>query len=307
VEVLVSDAARLSSLLLSRTPFIVRNASASPDAQARLEASWSSANLASVVGEELVEISFANDKGELNTFEPMSLWQSFFDRNQYKTPPGLSEVLVRPIKKVLRVRHLLELLRTGKSSAAGVRGMPYLHQSELHFNLPALLPLVSEPDWVQAANLPSWLGKETNIWLSGGGTMTSLHQDTTENIMVQVRGSKEFLLFPPEQKDFLYYQSVQEVARDSRETGTIFVGSSGRGDSSNHGLVDVREPDLKRHPKYVHASGRRCRIDRGDALFVPGSWHHAVYSSCSEAERRVEAACNVGLNFWYVDTERMAK
>ena len=200
------------------------------------------------------------------------------------------------------MRQLLALWRSGASAAAGVKGRPYLHQSEMHFNLPSLLELVAEPEWTSRRR--GWMPKETNLWLSAGDTMTSLHQDTTENVMAQVRGSKEFLLFAPEDKARLYYHSVVEVARDSRETGHIFVGQTGRGHSSNHGLVDVRKPDLAKHPEYARARGLRCRIGPGDALFVPGNWHHAVYSSCSRAERVAEAACNVGLNYWYVDTTR---
>jgi hypothetical protein len=77
------------------------------------------------------------------------------------------------------------------------------------------LPLITEPQWATA---DGWIGKETNLWLSGGGT---------ENLMVQLRGVKEFLLFAPDQKRHLYYEPVIEVSRDSRETGAVFVGPSG--------------------------------------------------------------------------------
>jgi hypothetical protein len=86
------------------------------------------------------------------------------------------------------------------------------------------LPLITEPQWATA---DGWIGKETNLWLSGGGTTTSVHQDSTENLMVQLRGVKEFLLFAPDQKRHLYYEPVIEVSRDSRETGAVFVGPSG--------------------------------------------------------------------------------
>jgi hypothetical protein len=178
--------------------------------------------LQSLVGEVLVEAAFTTPEGELNTFEPLSAWQDWFAANRFAFAQGVEGVLVRPIQKVLRMRQLFALWRSGATSAAGVNGRPYLHQSELHLNLPSLLALISAPAW--ASRQPNWLPKETNLWLSAGDTMTSLHQDTTENIMAQVRGTKEFLLFAPEEKDHLYYQRVMEVARNSRETGNIFVG-----------------------------------------------------------------------------------
>ena len=282
----------------ARRPFIVRNSTR----ELTDVAHWTTASLQSLVGEVLVEAAFTTPEGELNTFEPLSAWQDWFAANRFAFAQGVEGVLVRPIQKVLRMRQLFALWRSGATSAAGVNGRPYLHQSELHLNLPSLLALISAPAW--ASRQPNWLPKETNLWLSAGDTMTSLHQDTTENIMAQVRGTKEFLLFAPEEKDHLYYQRVMEVARNSRETGNIFVGKTGRGDSANHGLVNVRKPDLVKHPLYASARGLRCRIGPGDALYVPGEWHHAVYSSCSKAERAAEAACNVGLNYWYVDVTR---
>jgi len=291
------DEAAIAARLAQGLPFVVRNASALAG-----DARWSSAHLAAVVGEELVEASFTNARGELNAFEPLEQWRDFFEQSAFTVPPSVRSVLVRPTKRVLRVRQLLELLGTRRAEAAGVRGRPYLHQSELHFDLPQLLPLVREPGW--AGSQPGWVAKETNLWLSGGDTMTSLHSDSTENVMVQVRGAKEFLLFAPEQRRHLYYEAVLEVSRDSRESGRIYLGRTATGESANHGLVDVRAPNLRRHPAYARARGQRCRIDSGDALYVPGSWHHAVYSSCDPAEQATEAACNLGLNFWYVDSSR---
>ena len=58
-----------------------------------------------------------------------------------------------------------------------------------------------------------WL-KEVNLWMSAGGTVTSLHMDTSENIMHMVAGRKEFLLFRPNQIEHLHYESVPEIRYD---------------------------------------------------------------------------------------------
>jgi hypothetical protein len=138
-EIDASDVTRIVSQMRARAPFLVRNGS-----EAAYDTRWSTAHLAAspTISQAMVEVSFSNEKGELNTFEPLSEWLDFF-QNQTKSTLAaeLKEVLVRPIRKVLTVRQLLELLHRRKDSAAGVRGLPCLHQTEMHMNLvPARKP-----------------------------------------------------------------------------------------------------------------------------------------------------------------------
>ena len=60
--------------------------------------------------------------------------------------------------------------------------------------------------------------KELNLWMSAGGTLTSSHMDTSENIMHMIAGRKEFLLFRPDQIKHLHYEKVPEIRYD--DTGS---------------------------------------------------------------------------------------
>ena len=71
----------------------------------------------------------------------------------------------------------------------------------------------------------------------------------------------------------------------------------GKGFARNHGAVDVTSPDLRSHPKYADATGLRCRIKPGDAIFVPSRWSHAVRSAPTGPK---DGCRNIAVNFWYV-------
>lgn len=112
--------------------------------------------------------------------------------------------------------------------------------------------------------------------------------------MVMVRGAKEFLLLPPEEKARLAYEPVPEINRDARDEGG--PGALSAGITSNHGLVDAAKPDLARFPAYAQARALRCHVRQGEALLVPAGWHHAVHSPAAGPE----SGCrNIGVNFWY--------
>ena len=66
--------------------------------------------------------------------------------------------------------------------------------------------------------------------------------------------------------------------------------------SSNHGVVDVTAPDLERFPAYAKAGGLLCRLEEGDAMYVPSLWHHAVHSEAGGDGR------NVAVNFFLTST-----
>ena len=89
--------------------------------------------------------------------------------------------------------------------------------------------------------------KEINLWMSSGGTVTSLHMDTSENVMHMIAGSKEFLLFRPNQIKHLHYESVPEIRYDDSSQGP------GARINDIHGLVDPVSPNLVRFPDYKKA------------------------------------------------------
>ena len=44
-----------------------------------------------------------------------------------------------------------------------------------------------------------------NLWLGAGETVSPLHYDEYDNVLLVLRGRKELLLFPPADLEHLYY------------------------------------------------------------------------------------------------------
>ena len=137
-----------------------------------------------------------------------------------------------------------------------------------------------------------------NVWLGKGGTASPLHYDDYENLLAQVRGTKELLLFPPADHRNLYYTARAKgtlryrwpdtwerkaIEGDAREAKVVF-GSS----------VDLSNPDLGCHPRLEKATAYRVSLREGETLYLPAFWHHEVRSAPAGA-----GGVNVAVNFWF--------
>ena len=89
------------------------------------------------------------------------------------------------------------------------------------------------------------------------------HYDINDNLACVAAGSKKFTLFPPDQINNLY-------------PGPILSTPAGVPIS----LVDIRDPDLKRHPKYSKAldASFEATLDTGDTIFIPALWWRGIES-----------------------------
>ena len=197
-------------------------------------------------------------------------------------------VLVRPPTHSLYFGDFLALLRRGGGWAdapGAAPGRVYLHQVEMNVHLPALLNLTGpiSDRWLPA----NALLKEVNLWMSGGGTTTSLHQDATENIVAQVAGAKEWVLFRPNQKGRLYYSQVTEIGGEARRRRA----PPSRVGSRPTGVVDVTARSGR---PYANAGGLRCRLEEDARWRVPSLWH-AVHSEAGDGR-------NVAVNFFLTST-----
>jgi hypothetical protein len=102
----------------------------------------------------------------------------------------------------------------------------------------------------------------TNMWI-GNRAVVAPHYDINDNLACVAAGSRKFTLFSPDQINNLY-------------PGPILSTPAGVPIS----LVDIRDPDLKRFPKYIKAldAGFEATLDAGDALFVPALWWRGIES-----------------------------
>jgi len=129
--------------------------------------------------------------------------------------------------------------------------------------LPELLRYLAIPRWIQAAD------PTINLWF-GSNTVTPLHCDLTHNFFAQVSGSKRFIIFAPEDSDFLYpYDVTMSMPHISH--------------------VDAANPDLLRHPRAAHATPIELTINAGELLFLPAFWWHQVESMLP----------SISVNFWW--------
>ncbi|WP_221191196.1 DUF6065 family protein [Sphingomonas sp. BK580] len=104
--------------------------------------------------------------------------------------------------------------------------------------------------------LPYLDGPEGMLWVGPSGTFTPLHHDLTNNLLVQVTGTKRLHLLPPSETASL--ANRRHVFSD---------------------VHDIEDPErLALYP--AAAEARRYVVDLrpGDALFIPVGWWHQVRS-----------------------------
>ena len=281
-------AERWEEIVERRYPLIIRDATTDWPKEAR----WEDDNaVRSMAGDEIIPVALFNGS-DLSRFERFgAYWQARLGPEAARNFARNSHVLVRPMRTWMRFGDFLRVMEHERGDSDGKavpEGRVYLHQTEISLHCPAFMSWLKVPSWVRE---PSGL-REIHLWWSRGETMTSVHSDSTHNIMAMVKGQKEFLLFSPDQKPGLYYEPVVEVSRQWRPTEQAKFEIS-VAETNGHGLVDVTKPDLKAHPEYENAKGLRCKVKEGDALFVPANWHHAVHSSSGR---------NIGISFWFQAT-----
>ena len=138
-----------------------------------------------------------------------------------------------------------------------------------------------------------------NLWIGNQRSVTALHKDNYENIYVQVRGQKHFVLLPPVELPCVNeqllpqtrYQQTGEQGSDSAEDLTIEDGANGA-------LIPVAtwDPDAPedRVTQYSHLSKPlRVTLHEGDMLYLPAMWYHKVSQTAGDEG----FACAV--NYWY--------
>jgi len=119
------------------------------------------------------------------------------------------------------------------------------------------------------------------MWL-GNKSIIATHYDIYSNIACVVAGRRRFTLFPPEQVANLY-------------VGPLLTTPGG----SPISMVDLREPDLARFPRFKQALevGQQADLEPGDAIYIPILWWHSVESLSS---------LNVLVNYWWNDAATVA-
>lgn len=117
-------------------------------------------------------------------------------------------------------------------------------------------------------------GTEPRLWI-GNASRVAPHYDVSENIAVCAMGRRQFMIFPPEQVANLYIGPWEHTPAGPECS-----------------IVDVREPDLNAHPRYVEARNNALLADLqpGDGVYIPPLWWHTV---------EAKGDLNVLVNYWW--------
>lgn len=116
------------------------------------------------------------------------------------------------------------------------------------------------------------------FWMGPAGAHTPLHHDLdAPNLHAVLHGAKRFVLFAPA-------ESARLSPADVYEWTTVFSE------------IDLRAPDLARHPAFADARGLEVTLRAGEVLLIPVRWWHAVW--CLEA--------SVSLNGWWFGPSLLA-
>lgn len=144
----------------------------------------------------------------------------------------------------------------------------YMYMKDLFQNHPEILPLL---DW-NSLGFQGKDGGDSTMWVGTKGAHTLCHYDTYGyNIVVQISGRKRWVLFPPVDSDCLY------PTRIPYEESSVFSE------------VNVKNPDLKKHPKFSSANACVVILNPGEMLYVPHHWWHYVEN----------LELSVSINLWY--------
>jgi hypothetical protein len=115
-----------------------------------------------------------------------------------------------------------------------------------------------------------------SIWI-GNRTCIAAHFDAIENLACVIAGRRRFTLFSPDQIKNLY-------------VGPLDLTPAGQPIT----LVDIRQPDLERFPRYAEAAkvAEVAVLEPGDAIYIPALWWHNVEGL---------EDFNVLVNYWWRD------
>ncbi|XP_030762619.1 bifunctional peptidase and arginyl-hydroxylase JMJD5 [Sitophilus oryzae] len=168
-------------------------------------------------------------------------------------------------QKLMTIKEFIENYLLSENREVG-----YLAQHNLLDQIIELKDDIQIPEYCCCSlNYEKATDPDINIWLGPKETLSPLHQDPKNNILAQVFGTKQVILYSVEDSKYLYpYQ------------GNML---------SNSAQVDPLKPDFIKFPEFKNAKMYKCLLEPGDMLFLPINWWHHV--------KALDRSCSV--SFWW--------
>ncbi|KAK4963491.1 hypothetical protein LTR10_001120 [Elasticomyces elasticus] len=132
-----------------------------------------------------------------------------------------------------------------------------------------------------------------NLWLGDDRSVTSLHKDNYENIYVQLRGQKEFVLMPPVEMPCVNEQLLQTGRYAPTDDGELKVQLDEEAERIPVATWDPDEPEQRTTPYSHLAKPLRVTLREGDLLYLPSMWYHKV------SQRIGDEGFVCAVNYWY--------
>jgi len=250
-------------------------------------------SLANKFGERLVT-SWATPNGDFWATETL--------------PGGGHARSTKPAEVPLLVKDIIQLLQRNASELGIVL---YGQHINLDRELPELSRTLFEAQHEFTPLLAASL-RRVNLWLAPVEEHLSshLHWDEHDSLLYQLQCSKEFLLFPPGDKENLPYPPQDEQDAKHFALQWNFNITDGavqwhleqltKAISNAASLMDLSEQDIKRFPSLVNVlPPKKCTVKAGDALLLPAFWHHQVRSFRGQDADDSCSCVNAAVNFWH--------
>lgn len=186
---------------------------------------WTPQYFADTLGDTEIEVQFDR--------ESSSLFERHSDRH----------------RKSMLMKDFVEMIENG-----GESNNYYMTANNTQQNVDAIRPVLEDigdfgEGYRKLVDDPAF---STFFWMGPKGTFTPLHHDLTNNMLIQVHGTKKVTLIPALQVPWVY------------------------NDSHVFSEVDFPKYDLKTHPLMEYITPVEVVIEAGDALFIPIAWWHCV-------------------------------
>jgi hypothetical protein len=198
----------------------------------RLGALWTDAWIAEKIGDHLVDLDYSED----GVFPGGARAYNGTTRRKMQLP----------------IDQVIERVRAGGTAEAPDSRL-YVYGAN-----PRPFERLLEDYAVPTELIGEFVEMHTQFWLGGEGATTPAHFDVADNLLGQVRGSKEVLLWSPDDYPHLYVNPTN--ARHER----------------NSNLGSLQDVDYERFPRFAKARALSCTLEAGAMLYIPLGWFHYV-------------------------------
>lgn len=150
-------------------------------------------------------------------------------------------------------------------------------------NSPEIRPIV-EPI-IQDFDFPNYFTDSSrndfHLWIGAAEQKSTIHNDNYQNLNAQIYGEKAFLLFSPEQHQFLYPVKIDQELWSSP--------------------IDPQNPDLVNYPLFDHTFCIKAILQPGEILFIPIFWWHQARAITTTINLNMWAFTQKTSQYWNED------